>query len=104
MGTYTVGHKKVNVSYSFYYRSLVRSIFTIKNRFYDCDRFKKTIETVNAIFAHAHFNKKSHERQIWASLLTTTLSNTRLAAFLQLTKHVLVPMAFLKGLLSKYVS
>ena len=26
---YSRGHKKVNVSYSFYYRSLIRSVFTI---------------------------------------------------------------------------
>ena len=86
MYMYSRGHKKVNVSYSFYYRSLVRSVFTIVI----------VLETVNAIFAHAHFNKKSHERPIWASLLTTTLSNTRLAAFLQLTKHVFGTYGFLK--------
>ena len=44
MYTYSRGHKKVNVSYSFHYRSLVRSVFTIKIRFYDCDRFKKRLK------------------------------------------------------------
>ena len=40
---YSRGHKKVNVSYSFYDRSLVRSVFTIKNRFYDCKKQLKPL-------------------------------------------------------------
>ena len=45
-GMYSRGHKKVNVSYSFYDCSLIRSVFTIKNRFNDYNRFFKTIATV----------------------------------------------------------
>ena len=41
---------------------------TFRNSFYD---YNRTIETVKAIFAHAHLNKKSHERQIWTLPVTT---------------------------------
>ena len=65
--TYSRGHKKVNVSLSFYYSSLICSVFMIKNHFYDYNRFFKRLKPLTqllrmCILTRNHLNVKYRRR------------------------------------------